>query len=157
MNLDDEALKKLIRTLILQLRDAGIHVEVTSHRTPSLYLHLDHDILKEIRISDHHIGKKSRHRVGYDIQINRERHRQYCAETRCFQYGRNNALAAATKAIFDRDSKVAAMGGRNYRQLVELAQEHPQLPHKAAAFENKLSAFLDSAPLGGGRRERPRY
>lgn len=156
MNLADEDLKDLLRGIILRLRAAGIHVKVTHHKTPSLYLHLDHDVLKEIRISDHPIGKKSRHRVGYDILINQDRHRKYCAETRCFQYGLNNAPDVVEKVIIDRDHKVATMGGRNYRQLLKLAQAHPQLPHKAAAFENKLSTFLDAAPVGGGRRVRPR-
>jgi len=156
MKMTDDQLKALIRAIIVQLRAAGVHVRVTSHRTPSLYLHLDHDVLKEIRISDHRMGQKSKHRVGYDILIDRDRHRKYSAATRCVEYGANNAATVVTKVIADRDHKVQALGPRNYQRLVQLAQQRPQLPHKEAAFENKLSTFLDMAPVGGGRRERPR-
>ncbi|MCH4123842.1 MAG: hypothetical protein LKH74_08445 [Levilactobacillus sp.] len=157
MNPEDDQLRRLIHTLLIQLRNAGIHVTVTHHRTPSLYLHLDHDVLKEIRLSDHPMGKKSRHRVGYDILITRDRHRRFAAENRCFQYGINNALTVVAQVVADRDRKVAQLGGSaSYRSLVRLAQKRPQLPSKQAAFENKLSAFLDHAPVSGGRRERPR-
>lgn len=157
MNPEDEQLRRLIHTLLVQLRNAGIHVVMTHHRTPSLYLHLDHDVLKEIRISDHPMGKKSRHRVGYDILITQDRHRRFSADTRCFQYGLNNALTVVAQVVADRDHKVTQLGGSaGYRSLVQLAQQRPQLPSKQAAFENKLSAFLDQAPAGGGRRERPR-
>ncbi|MFC6290993.1 hypothetical protein [Levilactobacillus angrenensis] len=157
MNPEDEQIRRLIQTLLVQLRNAGIHVAVTHHRTPSLYLHLDHDVLKEIRLSDHPMGRKSRHRVGYDILINCERRRRYSAATRCFQYGTNNALTVVAQVVTDRDRKVAQLGGTiSYRSLVQLAQQRPQLPSKQAAFENKLSTFLDQAPASGGRRERPR-
>lgn len=154
--MENEDVKRLLRTLLTQLRQAGVHVKVTSHRTTSLYLHLEHDILKEIRISDHAMGTKSQHRVGYDILISRNRHRKYLPATRCYQYGAENALTVVDQVILDRDHKVLTMGAANYRQLVQLAQRHPQLPQRAAAFETKLGAFFDSAPTGGGRRNHAR-
>ncbi|WP_203640822.1 hypothetical protein [Levilactobacillus andaensis] len=149
----------LIQMIIARLRNAGIHVNVTRHKTTSLYLHLDNDILKEIRISDHHIGKKSQHRVGYDIRTDRERRLCFHSENRCFQYGQQNALSVTEKVIYDRDKKVAALGARGYQQLVRTAKVHRQLPSKEAAFENKLSQFFDRAtskqPARSRRREWP--
>ncbi|WP_143461855.1 hypothetical protein [Levilactobacillus enshiensis] len=141
----DATTDHLIQAIIARLRHAGIQVNVTRHKTSSLYLHLDNDILKEIRVSDHGIGKKSRHRVGYDIRTDRDRRLYFWPENRCFQYGRQNALSVTEKVIHDRDREIAALGVKGYQQLVRTAKIHRQLPSKEAAFENKLSQFFDQA------------